>query len=123
VSGEGKDTYHHISAVEDQRQEECKSTEIHVALRVELAGLDFHALRAQDSGSTENCESKSLAILQSDHLPAVLVLCGLNELDLDPVAGHVRIELGGPRKEDIHPIDAVKEQDQNEYECDFQAIL
>lgn len=40
---------HHVSAVEDQGEEEREAAEIHVALGVELAGLDFHALVADDS--------------------------------------------------------------------------
>jgi hypothetical protein len=38
-----------VGAVEDQGQEEGEAGEVHVALRVELAGLDFHSLGADGS--------------------------------------------------------------------------
>lgn len=44
-------TYHHVGAVEDQRKEQCEATKVHVALGVELAGLDLHAL-VSENGST-----------------------------------------------------------------------
>lgn len=45
--------YHQVCAVENQRQEQREATEVHVALRVELARLNFHALMSEN-GST-NC--------------------------------------------------------------------
>lgn len=39
---------HGVGAVEDERQEECEAAKVHVALRVELAGLDLHTLAAGD---------------------------------------------------------------------------
>lgn len=39
---------HDIGAVEDQGQEQGEAAEVHVALGVELAGLDFGALMAED---------------------------------------------------------------------------
>lgn len=44
-------TYHHVGTVEDQRKEQCEATKVHVALRVELAGLNLHAL-VSENGST-----------------------------------------------------------------------
>lgn len=38
---------HGVGAVEDEREEEGESTQIHVALRVELAGLDLHTISAE----------------------------------------------------------------------------
>lgn len=42
---------HGVGAVEDKRQEESESTEVHVALRVELAGLDFRAVGTEGGTS------------------------------------------------------------------------
>lgn len=44
-------TYHHVGAVEDQRKEQGEATKVHVALGVELAGLNLHAL-VSENGST-----------------------------------------------------------------------
>lgn len=47
---------HDVGAVENEGQEEGKAAEIHVALRVELAGLDLHAGRAAKRlGSSNRC--------------------------------------------------------------------
>lgn len=35
---------HDVGTVKDQGEEESETAEVHVALRVKLAGLDFHAL-------------------------------------------------------------------------------
>lgn len=43
-----------VGAVEDQRQEEREAAEVHVALGVELAGLDFEAFMAEDRGTRSN---------------------------------------------------------------------
>lgn len=37
---------HDVGTVEDERQEQGEAAEIHVALRVELAGLNLHTLNA-----------------------------------------------------------------------------
>lgn len=42
---------HDVGAVEDEREEQREATEVHVALRVEFAGLDFHALGTEGGGS------------------------------------------------------------------------
>ena len=39
---------HYIGAVEDQGKEQGEAAEVHVALGVKLAGLDFGALVAED---------------------------------------------------------------------------
>jgi hypothetical protein len=39
---------HGVGAVEDQGEEEGEAAKVHVALRVELAGLDLHALATSD---------------------------------------------------------------------------
>lgn len=41
---------HNVGAVEDEGEEQGKSAQVHVALRVELAGLDLHALDATKTG-------------------------------------------------------------------------
>ncbi len=46
---------HDIGAVEDQRQEEGEATEVHVTLRVEFAGLDFHTSGAFKHGRAGMC--------------------------------------------------------------------
>lgn len=38
-------------AIKDEGQKECEAAKIHVALGVELAGLDFETLCAQSSGT------------------------------------------------------------------------
>jgi len=42
---------HNIGAVKDERQEEGETTKVHVALRVELAGLDFETLVTHNGGA------------------------------------------------------------------------
>jgi hypothetical protein len=49
----GGGAYHQVCAVENQGQEQREAAEVHVALRVELAGLNFHALMSENSPT--NC--------------------------------------------------------------------
>lgn len=42
---------HNVGAVKDERKEEGEAAKVHVALGVELAGLDFEALVAHNSGT------------------------------------------------------------------------
>lgn len=44
---------HDVGAVENERQEEGEAAKVHVALRVELASLYFHALRPDDEGAED----------------------------------------------------------------------
>jgi hypothetical protein len=44
---------HGVGAVEDQGEEEGKTAEVHVALRVELASLDLHAFDTANGSSTK----------------------------------------------------------------------
>lgn len=97
---------HGVGAVEDEGEEEGEATEVHVALRVELAGLDFHALAASDGTLWLLAlvmrlwgESRSL-------LGCAALLLGHGELDLDPVDA----------------VDAVDEQDENEDEGDLDFV-
>lgn len=46
---------HDICTIEDQRKEQCESTEIHVPLRIELASLNLHTLSTQGGGSAIDC--------------------------------------------------------------------
>lgn len=46
---------HDVGAVEDEGEEEGEAAEVHVALGVELAGLDFEAFVAHDGGPVEVC--------------------------------------------------------------------
>ena len=52
--------YHHVGTVEDQGQEERETTEVHVALGIELAGLDLHAL-VSENGSTRRGQYMSIS--------------------------------------------------------------
>lgn len=49
---------HGVGAVEDEGEEESETTEVHVALRVELAGLDLHTLGTTNGGGTRRMISK-----------------------------------------------------------------
>lgn len=51
--------YHDIGAVQDEGEEQGKAAEVHVALGVEFAGLDFHPFRAGDAGTTHPQSSAS----------------------------------------------------------------
>lgn len=51
---------HHVRAVEDEREEQGEAAEVHVALRVELARLDFEALMAHDGAVLSLTRSASL---------------------------------------------------------------
>lgn len=44
-------TYHHVGAVKNQRKEERETTEVHVALGIELACLDLHALMSENGSA------------------------------------------------------------------------
>lgn len=44
--------YHDVRTVQDQRQEQREAAQVHVALGVEAAGLDLHALGAEGGGGS-----------------------------------------------------------------------
>lgn len=46
---------HGVGAVENEGEEESESTQVHVALRVELAGLDLHAVGTEVGGARYQC--------------------------------------------------------------------
>lgn len=97
---------HGVGAVENQRQEEGEAAEVHVALGVELASLDLHALgTSNDSGTADTSVLLlySCLIGQMSLPSSVLVLAGLGQLNLDAV----------------HAVDTVNEQDQYKDECDL----
>ena len=94
---------HDIGAVEDEREEEREAAEVHVALGVEFARLDFHAF-AGNRAVGKFSDSYVRTSKGSEDLPAASTLVlGLRQLDLDTV----------------DPVDAVDEEDQDEYECDL----
>ncbi len=47
----GGGAYHHVGAVEDEGKEEGEATEVHVALGIELAGLNLHALVSENGSA------------------------------------------------------------------------
>jgi len=53
---------HGVGAVENQGEEKREAAEVHVTLRIELAGLDFHAVRSESGGSVAriNCQQNSI---------------------------------------------------------------
>lgn len=91
---------HDVGAVENEGKEKGETTEVHIALRVELPGLDLHTLRAHcrcSGGRVSDCEK-----LERD-------------LDLRGVA-----RFGNVVQLDLHAeyaIHAVNEQDEDEDEC------
>jgi hypothetical protein len=75
-------------------------------LRVEFAGLDFHAFVTKDCGSAGLLDPGFGCKMGMRHVPA-LVLVGLGELDLNSVDA----------------IDAVNEKDQDEDKSYLHPIL
>ena len=57
---------HGVSAVQDEGEEKGEAAEVHVALRVKLAGLDFHTL-------SSNCMSMAWQTMQM----SVTISCGV----------------------------------------------
>lgn len=102
---------HGVGAVQDEREEEGEATEVHVALRVEFAGLDFHALGSpEDSGAVNEISLLSRAKSQGrlENLPAFsLALTSRGKLELNTV----------------NTIHAVDEENENEDEGNLHAIL
>ena len=97
---------HGVGAVEDERKEEGEAAQIHVALRVELAGLDLHAFAAGDGAVILSVDCYAI-FCKSHNLPSgTALLLGHGELDLDPVDA----------------VDAVNEQDEDEDKCDLQYV-
>lgn len=69
---------HDVGAVENQGKEQCEAAEVHVALRVKLAGLDFESLGSHDSGSAIDVVRKEALFdgFQGDtHFPLMPCSC------------------------------------------------
>ena len=75
---------HGIGSVEDEREEEGETAEVHVALGVKFAGLHFHARRAlHHSGSTSFVSFRdSQGSVRHGPLTTVFVR---GQLDLNPI--------------------------------------
>lgn len=97
---------HNVGAVKDQGEEEGEAAKVHVALRVELASLDFETLVTHD-GST--VDSGQLSVAYKGRKQQVYVRVALGGI-------------GGSGKLDLHTVDsvhAVDKQDEDEYERDL----
>ena len=97
---------HGVGAVEDERKEEGEAAQIHVALRVELAGLDLHAFAAGDGAVILSVDCYAIFCKIHNSPGGTALLLGHGELDLDPVDA----------------VDAVNEQDEDEDKCDLQYV-
>ena len=97
---------HGVGAVEDEGKEQSEAAQVHVALGVELAGLDLHALATGDGATllSVNCQS---ILRRSSSIPSrTALLLGHGKLDLHPVDA----------------VDAVNKQDENEDKCDLRDV-
>lgn len=93
---------HDVCSVEDEREEESETTQVHVALRVELACLNLHALAAGHHAA-------DVSVYRS----------GASQDEL-----HLRRGLAALRRSQLHlhaidTVDAVDKQDQDEDEGDL----
>lgn len=89
---------HHVGAVKDQGEEESEAAEVHVALGVKFAGLDFHP-----AGTFKHCRAVGSLVVTYDiksKLAILVALLSLGQLDLHTVDA----------------IDAINEQYQDEDE-------
>ena len=100
---------HGVGAVENQGEEKSETTQVHVALRVELAGLDLHAVGAEVGGAVNS----QLALVRWDTV-------NWNSL---PHAGTFLGEGGKLLLDTVHAVHGVNEQDEDEDECDLGAKL
>ena len=88
-----------VGAVEDQGQEEGEAAEVHVALGVEFAGLDFHAAGAFKHGLAVVHTSAMFNVIIGGEVVVILVsLLRLCEFHLDAVDA----------------VDAINEEDEDE---------
>jgi len=75
---------HDVGSVQDEGEEESEAAQVHVALRVELAGLYLHALDATEAVGTEyDKHNVSMDLLAN--LPATLLVAHSRQLDLNAV--------------------------------------
>jgi hypothetical protein len=89
---------HNVGAVEDEGEEQGKSAQVHVALRVELAGLNLHALDATKTGLSGGPISQCCVTELFINLPSLWVVAEAGELNLNSVDA----------------VDAVYEEDEDE---------
>lgn len=47
---------HDVGTIEDQGEKQGEAAKVHVSLRVELAGLDFHPLSSEGGSSAIDCQ-------------------------------------------------------------------
>ena len=100
---------HHVGAVEDEGEEEGEAAEVHVALGVEFAGLDFHAFAA-GYGAVK----KSRLVGGKDR--AVIV-------DVDLRGGSSGVLRAGQLDLDaVDAVHAVDEEDEDEDEGDLEIV-
>lgn len=95
---------HGVGAVENEREEESESTKVHVALRVELTGLDLHAVGTKVGGAR------------------LIISCSprFNWLHSLPHAGTFLGEGGKLLLDTVDAVHRVNEEDKNEDECDLK---
>ena len=97
---------HGVGAVKDEGKEEGEAAKVHVALRVELAGLDLHAFAA-GNGAVILLVCCYAAFWRSCNIPSgTALLLGHGKLELHPVDA----------------VDAVNKQDEDENKCDLQCV-
>ena len=97
---------HNVGAVEDEGEEQGKSAQVHVALRVELAGLDLHAFAA-GNGAVKLLVYCCVIFCRNRNIPSgTALLLGHGKLELHPVDA----------------VDAVNKQDEDEDKCDLQSV-
>lgn len=97
---------HGVGAVEDEGKEEGEAAQVHVALGVELAGLNLHAFAAGNGAMMLSVDCCAISCKILDLPCGTALLLGHGELDLDPVDA----------------VDAVNEQDEDEDKCDLQYV-
>jgi hypothetical protein len=94
---------HDVGAVENEGEEESEATKVHVTLRVELASLDLHTLGTHGCSSAGHVSVAFRADGPDLHRCAVALLRVCRHLNLNAV----------------DTVDAIKEKDQNEDECNL----
>lgn len=95
---------HGVGAVQDEREKECEAAEVHVALRVELAGLNLHALTTGDGTIYHVSTGRGEVKLSLNLRCGSTLLLSIAKLELDA----------------IDAIYAIHEQNENEDEGDLE---
>jgi len=101
-------TDHDVRLVKDQREKEREAGEIHVALAVKLARLDFEAFMAEHGGAEEDELVTGGCMRRGNrcHVRVVLGLCKRGELDLHAPHTVKTVHEQNPDKDKtyLHPI-------------------